>query len=150
MRKNFIPLQDVVSKTNKPRRTLVEWCKKKYIREAYFETEINDYAVPKNYKLPYTQRGKAVGEGIYTSIVKGIIGGYDVCGDLYGLSESEFEAYMNELISAGVVETFCDKETGVTYYKQTINSSAFSKLKKNKVKGFLKSIKPDMVINLPQ
>ncbi len=148
MRKNYIPLQDVVSATNISRRTLVEWCRKKYIREAYFETEINDYAVPKNYKIPYTKHGNPIGDGIYTSIVKGIIAGYDVCAGLYGLSSSEFEAYIDELISAGVVATFCDKDTGIVYYRQTMKSSEFSKLKKNKVRDFFKSIKPNIAINM--
>ena len=148
MKKNYITVDQVSTELGKSRRTIVNWCNKGFIRGAYFDANIDDYAVPKNYKEPYMQRGKPNGDGIYVSIVKGIVGGYDVCAELYSISESEFEEYIKELIECNIIATFTDKDTGIVYYKQTIYSSDFSKLKKNKIKKFLIDIKPEISLNI--
>lgn len=148
MKKNYITIDQVSTDLGKSRRTIVEWCKEGFIRGAYFDADIDDYAIPKNYKEPYMLRGKPKGDGIYISIVKGIVNGYDVCAKLYSIGESEFEEYMKELIESNIVAAFKDKDTGIVYYKQTIHSSDFSKLRKNKVRKFLVDFKPDISLNI--
>ncbi len=126
--------------------TVLDWCKKNYIRGLDTDAEGN-YIIPKSVKKPYTG-SRSKGDAIYTSIVKATLKGLDVCPELYNMSCAEFEKYINQLKKAGVIDTYIDSETQIEYFCHTLSSSDFSKLSKNRIKAFFKSVKPNGNINV--
>ena len=125
---------------NVSKKTILDWCNKDYIRGLKIDEESGQYDIPKSMKRPYT-RTRAKGDAIYKSIVTGTIKGYDVCAALYGVSKEEFEQYISELFEIGVITTYVSESTDIMYYNQTLESSRFSKLPKNKIIAFVKGLK---------
>ncbi len=125
--------------------TVREWCRRKYIRGVKIDPQTGEYIIPDSAKRPYTQKGSPKGDAIYTSIVKAVMNEMDVCAELYNMDPAEFHGYINELISVGIIDTYNASDTGIRYYRQTLKSSEFSKLPKNKVSKFLLGLKPSNV-----
>lgn len=117
--------------------TVKGWCKKKYIRGVSQDPDTGDYIIPASAKKPYTVNGSPKGDGIYTSIVKAVIDGQDVCAELYKMDPAEFDKYIDQLKEVGVIDTYISADTGIEYYCQTLKSEEFSKFTKNKVRKFL-------------
>ncbi len=117
--------------------TVKEWCKKKYIRGVSQDPDTGEYIIPVSAKRPYTVNGSPKGDSIYTSIVKAVIEGKDVCAELYKMDPAEFDKYIEQLKAVGVIDTYISADTGIEYYCQTLESAAFSKLTKNKVRKYL-------------
>lgn len=136
-------VKEAAEKFNKSEKTIVKWCEKNYIRGITIDKITKEYIIPNSAKEPYT-RNRSKGDAIYTSMVKAVMGGYDICAALYKMDESEFNHYIQELINLNIISTFISQETGITYYCQSIHSSEFSKLKSNKVINFLKLLKPNI------
>ena len=137
-------IPEVASQFDVEEKTVETWCEKQWIRGV--KCIDGKYDIPASVKRPYNKR-RAQGDAIYTSIIKGVLGGYDVTASLYDLSEAEFEKYIQQLKDAGVVDTYIDKNTKVEYLCRTLKSNDFSKLRKNKVKSALKELKPQIIIN---
>ena len=117
--------------------TVRSWCKKNYIRGVSQDPVTGDYTIPASAKRPYTMNGSPKGDAIYTSIVKAVLKGMDVCAEIYNIDSAEFDKYIDQLKSAGVIDTYISADTGIEYYCQTLKSNEFSKLTKNKVRKFL-------------
>ena len=126
--------------------TVLDWCQKNLIRGLRLN-DANEYVIPSSVKRPYTG-SRSKGDAIYTSIVKAILNGFDVTASLYNLSETEFEVYVSQLKEAGIIGSYVDEETKIEYFCRTLKSSDFSKLRKNRVKAFLKAAKPNVNISL--
>lgn len=134
-------IEEVATLTNRRKETVKGWCDKKYIRGIEKDSETGEYIIPSSFKRPYTERAtNLTGDGIYISIVKAILKDCDICAELYDLNEGEFNAYINDLLAAGIISTYEDTDTGITYFRKTLKSTEFSKLPRNKIKNFLKDI----------
>ena len=121
------------------------WCEEALIRGLTQDAN-GEYVIPSSVKEPYTSN-RSKGDAIYTSIVKATMNGFDVCARLYKLEEVEFDKYVDELLSAGVIGTYVSQDTGIQYFCHTLKSSEFSKLGKNKIMRFLDTIIPDVNIS---
>ncbi len=134
-------IEEVAELTRRSSETVKGWCDKKYIRGLEIDSETGEYIIPCSFKRPYTERAyNLTKDGIYKSIVNGILKDCDVCAQLYNLNEGEFNAYIDDLMAAGVISTYVDTDTGITYYRKTLKSTEFSKFSKNKIINFIKSI----------
>ena len=139
-------IQETAEKFGIDERTVANWCKKRLIR-GLSQSNTGEFFIPQSVKQPYT-KNRSKGDAIYTSIVKGTMGGFDVTASLYGLGEAEFEKFIQQLKDAGVIDSYVDEVTGVEYLCRTLKSSEFAKLKKNKIIKFLKNVKPDISIKI--
>lgn len=135
-------------KLGKSERAVLEWCEKGYIRGVQEDEATREYILPSSAKEPYTKARAKKGASIYTSIVKGVMRDLDVSAALYGMDENLFDGYIRDLLDAGIIGKYTAKDTGITYYRQTLKSDEFSKLPKNKVVNFLKQWKPDILLNM--
>ena len=126
--------------------TVTNWCQKQLIR-GIKKDKFGEFVIPKSVKEPYTKT-RSTGDAIYTSIVKGTLKGFDVTASLYELSEQEFEKYIQQLKEAKVIDSYIDESSGIEYLCRTLKSSEFAKLRKNKIVAFLRSVKPNININL--
>ncbi len=142
--------QEVAEKFGVTTETVIGWCNKNYIRGLKKDTSTGAYVIPSSVREPYTAT-RSDGDAIYTSIVKATMKNFDVCAELYGLDPAQFDNYINQLMQAGVIDTYIAQDTGIIYYSQTLSSSDFAKLPKNKVKRFLGKLTenvPNVNINL--
>ena len=139
-------ISETAAKFRVQEKTVITWCDKNYIRGLQRNSE-GEYVIPSSVKQPYTG-SRSKGDAIYTSIVKGTLNGFDVTASLYGLSENEFERYVDQLKTAGVIDSYIDENTRIEYLCRTLKSSEFSKLNRNKIKSFLKAVKPNGNINI--
>ena len=139
-------IKEVAAKYHFQEITVLDWCKKGYIR-GLKKSPDGSYILPISVKPPYT-KCRSKGDAIYTSIVKGVINGFDVCAALYGIDEAEFNAYIDELKSIGVLDSYLDSRTGIEYYRHTLKSTEFSKLKTNKIKKHIAAIKLNINLNV--
>lgn len=138
--------KEVAEKFNVTEITVYDWCKKGYIRGLRKAAD-GSYDIPKSIKQPYTQN-RSKGDAIYTSIVKATMSGFDVCAAIYDINDAEFNKYIEQLKEVKVIDTYVDSNTNIEYFCQTLDSSDFSKLSKNRVKKFLSAIKPNGSINI--
>lgn len=132
-------IKEAAIKFNKTQDTIKKWCENGLIRGIKTDEVTGEYIIPNSAKEPYTCR-RAKGDAIYKSIVVAVLNDYDVMAKLYGISESEFEKYITQLISAGVIDTYTDKDTGILYYCKTLNTSGFTKLTRNRILNLLKEV----------
>lgn len=139
---------EFAQKIGKSERTVLEWCQKGYIRGTQRDETTGQYTLPSTAKEPYTKARAKKGASIYTSIVKGVMKDLDVTAALYEMDETLFGGYVQDLIDADIIKEYTAKDTGLTYYRQTLTSSQFSKLPKNQVINFLKQWKPDILVNM--
>ncbi len=139
-------IQEAAKKFSVAEATVNDWCKKQLIR-GVTKDEHGEYVIPESVKKPYT-KSRSKGDAIYTSIVKGTLDGYDVTAALYGLSEQEFEKYIQQLKEAKVIDSYVDKSSGVEYLCRTLTSSEFGKLRKSKILAYLKNAKANLNINI--
>lgn len=139
-------IQETAKKFNVKESTVMKWCKKQLIR-GLTKDKYGEFFIPSSVKRPYT-KNRSKGDAIYTSIVKGTLDGYDVTAPLYGLSENEFKKYIQQLQDAKVIDSYLDESSGIEYLCRTLNSSEFAKLPKNRIKVFLKNVKPDLNLNV--
>ena len=138
-------LFDAAYKFGVSKDTVWDWCKKQYIRGVETDPVTGEYIIPESAKKPYTKHGNPKGDGIYTSIVKGILQDMDVCAELYGMDQGEFDKYIGELKAAGVIDTYVASSTGIEYFCKTMKSADFSKFTKNKVRKVLSQFIPSTV-----
>ena len=71
-------VKEAAEKFNKSEKTIVKWCEKNYIRGITIDKITKEYIIPNSAKEPYT-RNRSKGDAIYTSMVKAVMGGYDIC-----------------------------------------------------------------------
>jgi hypothetical protein len=138
--------QEVARKFEVELSTVINWCKKGYIRGLSIDEQSGEYIIPSSVKRPYTQT-RAKGDAIYTSIVKAVLNDYDICAELFHMESAEFEKYIGELKECGLISSYIS-ETGIEYYCRTLKSSDFSKLRKNRVIAVLRELKPNVNVNL--
>ncbi len=127
-------------------RTVKNWCTRGLIR-GLTKNEQDEFVIPLSVKRPYSGT-RSKGDGIYISIVKGVMGGFDVTPGLFRMSNNEFNHYIQQLLAAEVVDFYVDETTGIRYLCRTLKSSDFAKLRKNKVKAFFQSIKMEGNVNI--
>lgn len=139
-------IKEVANKFDVKESTVVNWCTKRFIRGVK-QDSTGTFVIPESVKKPYT-KNRSKGDAIYTSIVKGTLKGFDVTASLYGLSDAEFEKYIQQLTDAGVIDSYIDELSGIEYLCRTLKSSEFAKLPRNIIIAFLENVKPDVKINI--
>ena len=87
------------------------WISKGYIPGA------TDTFVPNSARPPYTKARAKKGESIIKSILTACNDRYGICASLYGISNAEFDAYMQSLMDSGYITQF--EDDGLTYYNIT-------------------------------
>lgn len=99
--------------------TAKQWIKKGYIPEANLE---EDY-VPNSAKSPYTVARAKIKfpRSIFHSIIKATLDGKHVLPSLYGMSEEEFDGYIEQLSEAGLIRIRVTD--GITYYDPTLEAA---------------------------
>ncbi|MCR5702451.1 MAG: helix-turn-helix domain-containing protein [Lachnospiraceae bacterium] len=106
-------IEETAEKLRVNKKTVEKWCEKKWIRGVKKEKN-GMYNIPQSVKRPYFKR-RAKGDSIYTSIVKAVLEGCDTSAALYGLSDDEYEKYICQLKDAGVIDSYVDSFTGISY-----------------------------------
>ena len=106
----------------KSKRTVVNWIKRGYIPGADLQ---KDY-VPDASRLPYTRARAKGSDSIYRSIVKAARDRKHVFAKLYGVTDNEFQGYIERLIDAGLIVTRVTD--GVTYYDATLKAEEYTKI----------------------
>lgn len=91
------------------------------------KNENKDWTIPEMARPPYTQKRAKSAPAIYTSIVKACIQRLGVCAKLYGISEIEFNVYIECLEKEGLiaVKTVDD----IPYYFATPKSETLTSRK---------------------
>lgn len=141
-------VKEAAKRIKKSEKTVLKWCKEGLLRGAVPGESEDEFVIPEGFKEPYTERGKVSGDGIYRSIVKGVLKGADVFPKLYFMTEAEFSGYIKELTELGVIAAYTEPESGITYYRRTLKSEDFSKFSKNKIKKILQNFKVSGNINI--
>lgn len=96
--------------------TVIAWIEKGLIPNATLDPEY----IPESARKPYTRARAKNAKAIYCSIVKATINRYHVMPQNYGICKAEFEAYVDKLVEAKLI----DKRVtdGITYYDATITA----------------------------
>lgn len=111
-------IRDFADQNNKNIKTVINWITQGFMPGANLE---NNY-IPNSARQPYTEaKGKAKKvQAIYFSIVQACKKRKHVFPGIYGITETEFNNYINQLINNGLITK--RYEDGVTYYDATIEA----------------------------
>lgn len=97
------------------KRTMANWKKKNWIRGGRY-LEDGTYYIPNGARPPYSRRcTRCKYKGMYKSLLNGIRSGKDVFPELYGITDTMFQAYISYLVEEKYISPVVDEE-GITYY----------------------------------
>lgn len=114
-------------------KTIEKWLKKGYIRGAKINKKTGQWEIPKDARPPYTKRGKVGNIGIHRSIANGVFQKYDVFPELYGISEKEFNIYIQQMIDKEYIDLY-KSDDGIVYYISTLKTKELIKMSDSKIK----------------
>ena len=108
--------------------TVKKWISKGYIPGV--KAVDGKYQIPDEARPPYTDARATKPDSINLSILTGITKRLQVVPELYGISKSDFDLYIQGLEKAGLIQVF--ESDGVSYYNATIKGE--EKVKESKYK----------------
>jgi len=120
------------------KRTVNKWLKKGYIPGAVHHVENNCWEIPDSARCPYTEQRAKSRETINLSIIKAATKGKQVMPALYGISDDEFQLYINNLINANYIYSF--EEDNVIYYNATIQGEELIRQNRKKALKLIEMI----------
>ena len=106
-----------------------------------FKDESGEWFIPNSARVPYVKARAKTKDSIFVSIVNASYQGFHVMAKLYGISDKEFDGYITQLVSAGLI--IIRKEDGVLYYDKTLDSKEF--LDKNNKTSYVKNFVLDAI-----
>lgn len=92
-------------------KTVHDWISKGYIPGA------TDTFVPDSARRPHTKTRAKKGEAIIKSILTACSKSLGICAALYGITDAEFNCYIESLLDSGHITRF--EDNGLTYYNIT-------------------------------
>lgn len=98
------------------RKTVIKWIKEGFIPGGNLE---KDY-IPDSARVPYTGARAKNTDAIYFSMVKASRNRKHILPSLYHLCEEEFNAYVDRLVQAGLIEK--RRTDGIVYYDATLKA----------------------------
>lgn len=122
----------------KSKRTVNDWLDKNYIPGAII-TKDGEIIIPDRALPPHTGARAKKRESIFVSILKGINSRKQVLPALYGMSEREFERYIDELEKNELLTT--EIENGIRYYYPTLKTEEYL-FDKTKLRKLLRKLQP--------
>jgi len=112
----FAKLNDV-----KKSETVIGWCEKGYIPGAVQkENELGKlcWMIPDHAMVPYYRCRYKPGTSPYYSMVNACLKQKHIVAALYQMDESRFQSYIDNLIAAGFITSYWDKD-GIVHYTET-------------------------------
>lgn len=103
--------------------TVISWINKGYIPGTRKDAKTGAFIIPELARPPYTKARAKTSNSIYKSIVKACINRYGVCAKLYGLTDTEFQVYIQDLHNAGYIHI--ETRDNIDYYFATSKSNEF-------------------------
>lgn len=123
-------IEEFANSCNTSIKTVKKWIDSSYIPSAVKKD--NDYFIPDSARQPYTKARAKTGSAIIKSILTACDKRYWTGCALYGISEKEFQSYIEQLEKGGYINSLILDD--VKYYNITIKGCEYlcskSKLKK--------------------
>lgn len=115
----------------KSHKTIEHWCEKGYIPGAK-KIEILEnqqlqggqmfWLIPDHAMLPYTENRYRKGTSPYFSMMSACVKQKHIVPALYDMDEERFQSYIDDLVQAGFIRVYLDKD-GIPHYTETVKGS---------------------------
>lgn len=119
-------IKEFMERTNVSKMKYVEkWIEMKYIPGVTRDKKTGEWVFPESARRPYKPRHKVTADAmtIRASMVNACIKRCHISKEIFKMSQGEFEAYVKELVVAGLIRI--RTENGIIYYDSTIKSNEY-------------------------
>lgn len=129
----LITIDQYCGKYNKKTKQVIEWIGLGYIPGCVWNNE--NWNIPDNARLPYTERRNPQGYAVYKSFVKAYYKGKNATPGLYSMTIERFENINRQLVEWGLTSE--EKLDGMVYYNATPQGVEFISFTKNQLYIFI-------------